>query len=172
MPITTTPTNCQKDLFRWGQERQIVDDLLPGWNYRDTRLLAGKQRSDEWSYCVKSQYDLDRRLRRVFRWWHRPRTESSRQRLANEFRECAQKWRAETGHLSSIERKVLHTSYQRIIAMGRPALPLVLRELQQHGGDWFWALHFMAGESPVPEMASVEEAREAWLSWGREKGYL
>ena len=92
--------------------------------------------------------------------------------LASEFRACVEKWRAETGHFSSIERKALHPAYQRIIAMGRPAIPLVLRELQEHGGHWFWALSFMEGESPVPEGASIQGAKDAWLSWGRQKGYL
>jgi hypothetical protein len=94
------------------------------------------------------------------------------QDLPNEFRSCAEQWRNETGHLSSIERKALHPAYQRIIAMGRPAIPYVLREMQERGGHWFWALRFMGGESPVPEGATVPQAREAWLAWGRKHNYL
>jgi hypothetical protein len=172
MPATTT-NSCPKNPFRWGQEygHRVMDDALSGWDERP--LLAAKQRCDEWSYCVKLQYDLDRRLGRVFRWSHRQRTARAEPlSLADEFRECAKKWRSETGHLSSIERKALHPAYQRIIAMGRPAIPLILREMQGHGGHWFWALHFITGESPTPDMASIEEARKAWLSWGKDKGYL
>jgi hypothetical protein len=165
---TILSDECQNALFRWGQEMcrraKMEDEVL--W------LPASKQRDEGWSRYVKSQYDLDRRLLRAFKRSYRSRTDDRNQNLANEFQQCVEKWRAETGHLSSIDRKAIHPSYQRIMAMGRPAIPLVLREMQQNGGHWFWALHFMTGASPVPEMASIEEARKAWLSWGREKGYL
>lgn len=95
------------------------------------------------------------------------------ERLRHEFAVLAERWRCETGFLSSFDEKILHEAYQSIIAMGMDAVPLVLEELDARRGHWFWALHFMTkGVDPVPEGANVDAAREAWLRWGRQKGYL
>jgi hypothetical protein len=84
-----------------------------------------------------------------------------------------ERWRRETGFLSSLDDKILHGAYQSIIAMGINAVPLVLEELEARRGHWFWALHFMTkGVDPVPEGANVDAARDAWLKWGRREGYL
>jgi len=84
----------------------------------------------------------------------------------------AKEWREETGHLSSIERKAMHPAYQRIIALGRPAVPFVLKELDKHGGHWFWALGFMTGENPLKNGDTVEQAAAGWIGWGKRNGYL
>lgn len=89
-----------------------------------------------------------------------------------EFRALAERWRAETGHLSSIERKAMHPSYQRIVALGSAAVPFVLRELAERGGHWFWALHRMTGVDLSQPDDTVRQLRERWLAWGRERGYL
>jgi hypothetical protein len=90
-----------------------------------------------------------------------------------EFATLAERWRRETQFSSSSEDRVLHNAYQSIIAMGVSAVPLVLKELQSRRGHWFWALHFMTGcVDPVPEGANVDAARDAWLTWGRQEGYL
>jgi len=80
-------------------------------------------------------------------------------------------WRKETGHLSSIDRKVLHPAYQEIISTGERGLPFILRELKSRGGHWFWALRFMAGVDPGVPNQTVEELRNSWLAWGKKKGY-
>lgn len=55
--------------------------------------------------------------------------------------------------------------------MGPAALPLVLRELEEHGGQWFWALEAIAGVDPVPpqDRGRVQAMKEAWLRWRREQ---
>jgi len=83
----------------------------------------------------------------------------------------AEKWRNETGHLSSIERKALHPAYQAIIATGKRGVPYVLRELKNRGGHWFWALHYMTGiDLSAPEQ-TINDLRNAWLAWGKKQGY-
>ena len=62
--------------------------------------------------------------------------------LEREFRELAVKWHDETKFLSVSADRVLHPAYQRIIGMGRPAIPLILLELQERLEHWFWALHW------------------------------
>jgi hypothetical protein len=88
------------------------------------------------------------------------------------FSELADRWIAETAMQSSVQRKVLHPAYQRIIGMGPQAIPMILTRLRDDGGYWFWALAAIADEDPAAEMRGYEDAREAWLEWGVEAGYL
>jgi len=97
---------------------------------------------------------------------------SQEQSLHQEFRKLCTEWRDQTGHFSSIERKVLHPAYQRIIGLGRPAVPLVLEELRDRRGLWFWALHHMTGEDPAAQAKTIDEARSLWLSWGKKNRYI
>jgi hypothetical protein len=50
--------------------------------------------------------------------------------VAAEFRYHANKWIAETGHVSSKEDAAMHPSYQRIIGLGSRALPFIFAEFQ------------------------------------------
>ena len=88
------------------------------------------------------------------------------------FRTLADKWWNATAILSFIQRKVMHPAYQRIIGLGPAVLPLILKELAERPSHWFWALQSITGENPVSEEANAVGAREAWLQWGRERGYL
>lgn len=92
--------------------------------------------------------------------------------LALEFRAHVEKWRKETQHTSSMTKMISHPSYRRIMGMGRDALPLILRELQARPDHWLVALNAITGEDPVPAESKFNEAVEAWLAWGKEKGYL
>jgi hypothetical protein len=92
--------------------------------------------------------------------------------LEQTFRALAEKWRKETSHFSLMLKKAMHPAYQRIIGLGPSAIPLILREMQQKPGHWFWALNAITGEDPAHPGDNIEEARQAWLQWGREKGYL
>jgi len=61
--------------------------------------------------------------------------------------------------------------YQKIIAMGKPAVPLILAQLRTEGDDpdqWFWALRVITGENPVrPEhQGDFLAMANAWLAWG------
>lgn len=66
------------------------------------------------------------------------------------FNDLAEKWVAETAHLSAMSSIVLHRSYQEIIGLGRDVLPLILRRLSADPNHWFWALRAIAGEDPCP----------------------
>jgi hypothetical protein len=91
------------------------------------------------------------------------------------FRRLAAEWKRRTFLLSKISAKVMDDSYQKIIGMGPVAIPFILRDLCDNGPNhWFWALHAITEENPVPEEAvgNIKAMTEAWLQWGREKGYL
>ena len=55
--------------------------------------------------------------------------------LEQVFIRLAEQWRRETLAMSSLTDIVLHPAYYQIIGMGTVALPWVLRELQQGGGQ-------------------------------------
>ena len=76
---------------------------------------------------------------------HRPegRGVAARQRFA----ELALEWRQATAPLSSTTARSTHPAYQQIIGMGPAAVPLILRELDREGGQWFWVL--MAARGPA-----------------------
>ncbi len=82
-------------------------------------------------------------------------------------------WKRGTAHLSRLDHIVLHPAYQQIIGMGPEAVPLILRELERTEDYWFWALRAVTGQEPIPasQPASVQEMTQAWLRWGRERGY-
>lgn len=90
------------------------------------------------------------------------------------FSELAKEWREATRLSSSLTDMFLHPAYQRIIGMGPKAVPMILRDLQFTPAHWFWALSAITGEDPVnPEDAGrLKKMTEAWLDWGRERGYI
>lgn len=92
--------------------------------------------------------------------------------LERSFREQAGRWRTETRHWSSILKMIAHPAYLRIIGMGPAVLPLLLRELQNSSDHWLIALNAITGEDPASPDSTFAEAVEAWLSWGRNEGYL
>ena len=89
------------------------------------------------------------------------------------FLELAAQWRHETGMMSLVTKMSMHSAYQRIIGMGQPVVPLILRELEQEPDHWFWALQAITGANPVkPEQRGMlQKMAEAWIEWGQENGY-
>ena len=83
-------------------------------------------------------------------------------------------WRAARLMISSLTEMAMLPEYQRIIGMGRRALPLILAELERQPDHWFWALRAITGEDPVSADArgNVREMADAWIEWGQENGIL
>jgi len=94
--------------------------------------------------------------------------------LRKTFESHVKRWRDETETLSSVSDIALHPAYQRIIGLGAPVLPLIFRELEASLDHWFWALHAISDENPVPpeEQGDMEAMRERWLRWGRERDLI
>ncbi|MBW4644076.1 MAG: hypothetical protein KME23_13990 [Goleter apudmare HA4340-LM2] len=53
------------------------------------------------------------------------------------FLELAAQWRRETGMLSNISKISMHPAYQRIIGLGQPVVPLIMKELEHEPDHWF-----------------------------------
>lgn len=94
--------------------------------------------------------------------------------LDQQFRLLAEQWHRETGMLSSISKKAMHPTYQRIIGMGDKAVTPILRRLQERPDHWFWALNAITGENPVPQecAGNLRQMADAWIVWGRRRGYI
>ncbi|HEU4712681.1 MAG TPA: hypothetical protein VFS76_14005 [Pyrinomonadaceae bacterium] len=97
-------------------------------------------------------------------------TEAERQK----FSRLAREWRKDILLSSSVTQDHMHPSHLAILAMGKPALPLILEELQQNGGHWFLALRLISDTNPVPpeHAGRLKLMREDWIEWGRQHGYL
>jgi hypothetical protein len=97
-----------------------------------------------------------------------------RSAFEREFDRLAAEWKEHGEYLSSPTAIANLPAYRAIIAMGKPALPLILRDLQKEPDLWFMALKRIAGESPVrkADRGNIVRMTEAWLQWGREHGLI
>jgi hypothetical protein len=98
----------------------------------------------------------------------------SREDVSKVFKELVASWLRDTVLVSSVEDMVLHAAYQQIIGMGEKAIPWLLEELRSHPNHWFWALKSITRTDPVEECdrGNFDRMVEAWLSWGKQHGYL
>ncbi len=94
--------------------------------------------------------------------------------IAKIFGMLANQWRTETALSSSLTDVVTHAAYQRIIGLGRPAVPLILAELAVQPDHWGWALEALTGENPVDDedAGRLDRIQAAWLEWGHTKGLV
>ena len=83
------------------------------------------------------------------------------------FDQLAAQWLEDTEWFSSSSEIIQHPAYHEIISMGMPALPWIMRSLEETGGHWFWALRAITGEDPVPidELGDVAAMTARWLAW-------
>jgi hypothetical protein len=91
------------------------------------------------------------------------------------FEKLAASWKTKTKFLSNVTTKILNADYQKIIGMGKDAIPFILNDLADNGpNDWYWALTAITDVNPIkPEMAgNMIAMTEAWLQWGTQAGYL
>lgn len=116
---------------------------------------------------------LDRSRRTAARHWDETIT-SEREGLRGRFRHLTHWWKRDTEYQSSPTRIAMHPGYQRIIGMGREALPFILKDLEATGAPWFWALQAITGEDPVPDedRGYVDRMTRAWLRWGMRKNLV
>ena len=93
--------------------------------------------------------------------------------LISTFDLLAQEWLTDTRFLSSTQQMVVHPAYQQIIGLGEAVVPLLLQQLEQKSGRWFWALKSITRADPVPPEARGNTGLmiQAWLDWGRDQGY-
>jgi hypothetical protein len=98
--------------------------------------------------------------------------------LEKRFEELVAQWLENVQWLSNQSERVADPIYQQIIAMGWPAVPLLIRQIDrdlENGGpsDWFQALRSITGEDPTnrPERpnGAIFKAK-LWLEWAKKRG--
>jgi hypothetical protein len=92
----------------------------------------------------------------------------------SEFNKLVTEWRSDRKATSSSTALAMHPAYQLIIGMGEKALPFIFADLQRGIDHWFWALRAITRENPIPpeSRGNMQEMANAWLNWGRDKGYV
>jgi hypothetical protein len=147
--------------------------ILPPRDSEDGRAIqeawekfATAQRSEDEALSL-----IERSLDATYEHGSSLRLSEATDALASQFQASVDTWRKDTQHISSIKKMIEHPSYKRIIEMGHDVLPLLFRELNAHRDHWLVALNAITGEDPVPPRSTFEDAVEAWLAWGRKKGY-
>lgn len=95
-------------------------------------------------------------------------------RLGAEFRRLAETWRRETSGFSLTSQKYSHPAYKALLELGQEIVPLILAELQIRRGRWLHALNELVNEheNPTRPTQSYDEAVNAWLGWGKSKGFI
>lgn len=103
-----------------------------------------------------------------------PRKEEASEDVEEVFNALMDKWRGETEHMSSTSDILLHPAHFKITGLGPKAVPLLLRELRDRPYHLFSALSAITREDlEIPEgKGRVKRLTEAWLAWGRQRGYL
>jgi hypothetical protein len=93
--------------------------------------------------------------------------------VEKKFLRLRDEWHAQRGHHSDTLSLVTHPAYQKIIGIGPPAIPLLLRELATRPDRWFWALRAITEEDPVPpaDRGNSQAMTRAWLEWGQARRY-
>ena len=96
------------------------------------------------------------------------------QALQEKFNTLATQWINDVEGISSTVEMTKHSTYQKIVNMGEPIIPLLLSNLDQNPLYWLPALRQITNENPVsPEQkGKIKQMAQAWLNWGKEKGYI
>jgi len=91
-----------------------------------------------------------------------------------EFSELLACWKEESAFLSSAANMAMLPSYQRIVGMGKAAVPWLLQELKREPDQYFWALRAITGADPVAtsDRGCIPKMAQAWLEWGQKEGCL
>ena len=89
------------------------------------------------------------------------------------FRLLADDWLNATEFDSSVTRALLHPSHIKIVEMdGEVTLPLILAELRDRGGHWYWDLYRLTNVEMGQRGNKLAVVRNRWLEWGKQHGHL
>ena len=135
---------------------------------KGARIATDQRRFPRSIRSAAHAFLLHKKARRVF-YSYPPFCPVQRQA---EFSLLVKTWLEETRFHSSLSKKFMHPAYQTIMAMGRDALPLILRELQRSPGHWFYALRFIVQKDIAEAAEGFDEARSLWLEWGKKHHFI
>jgi hypothetical protein len=74
-------------------------------------------------------------------------------------------WYAKSARMGVLRDMVILPEYQRIIGLGRPALPWIIDSMRKEPHHWSWALTAITGENPAAGSMTLKEAADRWIAW-------
>ena len=86
----------------------------------------------------------------------------------------ARRWLEDRPRGAEVHIMCAHRDYQAVIRIGEPAVPALIRMLQERPDNWFIALHAITGASPViiEDRGSIPMMTRQWLDWAERNGYI
>lgn len=102
------------------------------------------------------------------------RSQSSDTTLGDLVKELIVRWKSERPPVSSVRRIMALPAYQELVAIGFDAVPYLLTELKNDPDHLFLILSEITKVDPVPaeSRGKIREMADAWLEWGKGKGYI
>jgi hypothetical protein len=93
--------------------------------------------------------------------------------VEQKFQQLVSNWKTSSAVSSSLTQMFAEPSYRELIALGEPAVPLLLAELEREPDWWFAALKAITAADPVApdHRGKLVEMTRAWLDWGKAQGY-
>ena len=84
-------------------------------------------------------------------------------------------WVADTSFLSSVAQILKHPDCQRIVNLGWPVVPIILKDLTQAPAiGMFEVLKTITGDRPIREVnrGRIGEMANDWVEWGKARGLI
>lgn len=97
------------------------------------------------------------------------------QSMTKVFYSLLAEWRRDTEFSSNANEILLHPAHLAIVALGKPVLRYIFKDMATGRGDWLTALDaIFLRRSPFKNVdeRNARAMREAWLDWARKHGYL
>jgi hypothetical protein len=75
--------------------------------------------------------------------------------------------------MSAPSQIIANKNYLSVIAMGKAAIPFILRELKGEARLWFPALRVLTGQEEIGKeyAGNFRRMADAWIEWGSQNGY-
>lgn len=94
--------------------------------------------------------------------------------VADQFKILADEWQQHCrrmGFSSKMSTFLEHPSYRQIVALGEPAIPLIIERYRQDHLPWGFALEEITGMKMVEDTRSFKpkDVKQKWLDWWDQK---
>ena len=94
-------------------------------------------------------------------------TISSRLYLSAKLKSLIADWESETKFTSSVDDKIYNSNFQKIVKFGMDIVPAILEEIHASPSQLVWALNYITGNKISSKPISINDACNAWVTWGK-----
>jgi hypothetical protein len=81
-------------------------------------------------------------------------------------------WQKETKFASNISAMVQNANFKNILSLGKPAVPIILQEINKNPSNLVWALNYIEGFNISRSPISIGDACRMWIKWGHNRGLI